>query len=129
MPHVLVLCEYGSLNGGERSLLAVLDGLCSARVTGCIAAAPSDGPLMAAFAERGVPVVGLDLHDALGRRFDLSVCRERIRAVVEAVKPDLIHANSLSMSRLSGPVASSLGCRVSATCGTSSRSRRRSSRT
>jgi glycosyltransferase involved in cell wall biosynthesis len=108
MPHVLVLCEYGSLNGGERSLLAVLGGLPAAGYR-MIAAAPTDGPLAAAFAERGVPVVGLDLHDTQGRRFELSVCRERIRAVVEAVKPDLIHANSLSMSRLSGPVAEQLG--------------------
>ncbi len=108
MPHVLVLCEYGSMNGGERSLLAVLDGL---RTTDyrMHAAAPAVGPLTAAFAERGVPVAKLDLHDTQGRRFELSVCRERIRAVVEAVKPDLIHANSLSMSRLTGPVAEQLG--------------------
>ncbi len=108
MSRVLVLCEYGSLNGGERSLLAVLGGLATA---GCRihATAPAVGPLSAALAERGVPVVALDLHDAQGRRCELSVCRERIRAVVEAVKPDLIHANSLSMSRLTGPVAEQLG--------------------
>ncbi len=108
MPRVLVLCEYGSLNGGERSLLAVLGGLLAAGYR-MIAAAPTDGPLAAEFAEHGVPVVGLDLHDRQGRRSEVSVCRERIRAVVEAVRPDLIHANSLSMSRLTGPVAEQLG--------------------
>ena len=76
MPHVLVLCEYGSLNGGERSLLAVLGGLLSEGYR-MIAAAPTDGPLAAEFAERGVPVVGLDLHDTQGRRFELRVCRFR----------------------------------------------------
>jgi len=96
------------MNGGERSLLAVLDGLRTAGYR-MHAAAPAVGPLTAAFVERGVPVVALDLHDTQGRRFELSVCRERIRAVVEAVKPDLIHANSLSMSRLTGPVAEQLG--------------------
>lgn len=108
MPHVLVLCEYGSLNGGERSLLAVLGGLQAAgyRIHVAVSAV---GPLTAAVVERGLPVVGLDLHDTQGRRFELSVCRERIRAVVEVVGPDLIHANSLSMSRLCGPVAEHLG--------------------
>jgi len=108
MAHVLLLCEYGSLNGGEHSLLAVLDGVRAAgyRLT---AAAPPTGPLAAAFAAREIPVVGLDLHDAQGRRLDLDICRQRIRGVVQAVGPDLIHANSLSMSRLSGPVAEQLG--------------------
>ena len=54
MPRVLVLCEYGSLNGGERSLLAVLGGLGAAGYQ-MHAAAPAVGPLAAAFAERGVP--------------------------------------------------------------------------
>lgn len=108
MAHVLLLCEYGSLNGGERSLLAVLEGVKAAgfRLT---AAAPPTGPLAAAFAERDVPVVGLDLHDAQGRRLDLDICRERIRGVIQTVQPELLHANSLSMSRLSGPVAEQLG--------------------
>lgn len=108
MAQVLLLCEYGSLNGGEHSLLAVVDGLRAAgyRLT---AAAPPDGPLAAAFALRGVPVAGLDLHDTQGRRVELNLCRQRIREVAQAVKPALIHANSLSMSRLSGPVAEQLG--------------------
>lgn len=108
MPHVLVLCEYASLNGGERSLLAVLDGLCAAGYQ-IHAAAPAAGPLVAAFAERGVRVVELDLHDALGRRFELSLCRDQLRAAIETLQPDLIHANSLAISRLAGPVAAELG--------------------
>jgi glycosyltransferase involved in cell wall biosynthesis len=108
VPHVLVLCEYASLNGGERSLLAVLDGLCAAGYQ-IHAAAPAAGPLVAAFAERGVRVVELDLHDALGRRFELSLCRDQLRAAIETLQPDLIHANSLAISRLAGPVAAELG--------------------
>lgn len=108
MPSVLVLCEYASLNGGERSLLAVLDGLCAAGYR-MHAAAPSAGPLVTAFAEHRIEVVGLDLHDALSRRYELNVCRERLRTAIKTVQPDLIHANSLSMSRLAGPVAAELG--------------------
>ena len=108
MAKVLVLCEYASLNGGERSLLAVLDGLRAAGQR-LHAAAPLDGPLAAALAQCGVAVHGLDLHDASGRRFALDVCRQRLRAVIETVQPDLVHANSLAMSRLSGPVVEELG--------------------
>lgn len=108
MAKVLVLCEYASLNGGERSLLALLDGLQAAghRLQ---AAAPAAGPLPEAFAARGIPVHELDLHDSAGRRFALEVCRQRLRAAIETAQPDLVHANSLAMSRLSGPVAAELG--------------------
>jgi glycosyltransferase involved in cell wall biosynthesis len=108
MPKVLVLCEYASLNGGERSLLALLDGLCAAGYQ-MHAAAPAAGPLAVEFEKRRIPLLPLALHDSLGRRFELHVCRERLRAVIEAVQPDLIHANSLAMSRLTGPVAAELG--------------------
>lgn len=104
MPNVLVLCEYGSLNGGERSLLAVVDGLRAAGYALQVAA-PAGGPLASVLSKHGIPVVPLDLHDAQGRRHDLSLCRRQIRAAIDAVRPDLVYANSLSMSRLSGPVA------------------------
>ena len=108
MRHVLVLCEYGSLNGGERSLLAVIGGVQAAGYQMHIAA-PSAGPLAAELTDRGIRVTELDLHDGQGRRFDLSVCRDQIRAAIKNVRPDLVHANSLSMSRLSGPVAAEFG--------------------
>lgn len=107
MPAVLVLCEYGSLNGGERSLLAVADGVRAAGYELQVAA-PAAGSLAAALAQRNLCVLPLDLHDAQGRRHNLDLCRQRIRATIRAVKPDLVHANSLSMSRLSGPVAAAL---------------------
>lgn len=108
-PRVLVLCEYASLNGGERSLLAGLDRLVPQLVDICVAA-PSQGPLAQALAARHWPHIPLDLHDPAGRRLDLAICRQRIAAIVASTRPDLIHANSLSMSRLSGPVA--VDCRL-----------------
>lgn len=107
MPRVLLLCEYGSLNGGERSLLAVLDGVRAAGYELHVAA-PAVGPLASALGEQHILVVPLDLHDARGRRHDLSLCRQQLLAAINAVRPDLVHANSLSMSRLSGPVAATL---------------------
>lgn len=106
--NVLVLCEYGSLNGGERSLLAVTGGLQAAGYE-LQAAAPAAGPLAAAFRQQHIPLMPLDLHDAQGRRLDLGLCRQRISAAIAVAKPDLVHANSLSMSRLSGPVVAALG--------------------
>lgn len=104
MPSVLFLCEYGSLNGGERSLLAVVDGVRAAGYELHVAA-PAAGPLASALGEQHIPVSPLDLHDVQGRRRDVSLCRRQILAAIEAVRPDLVHANSLSMSRLSGPLA------------------------
>jgi len=106
--HVLVLCEYRSLNGGERSLLAVTGGLRAAGYELQVAA-PAAGPLAGALLQQRISVMPLDLHDAQGRRLDIGLCRHRIRAAIDAAKPDLVHANSLSMSRLSGPVTAALG--------------------
>jgi glycosyltransferase involved in cell wall biosynthesis len=109
MTRVLIVCEYGSLNGGERSLLSVLDGLVEngfqLRITG-----PADGPLAGAVAK--VPdatYMPIELHGNDGRRLDLVTCRERLRAVITASGADLVHANSLSASRLAGPVVAELG--------------------
>ncbi len=54
MPKVLVLCEYGSLNGGEHSLLAVAAGVRAAGFQLQVAA-PAAGPLAAAFRAKAFP--------------------------------------------------------------------------
>ena len=105
-PTVLV-CEYPTLNGGERSLLAVADGVRGAGYE-LQAAAPAAGPLAAALARQRICVLPLDLHDSQGRRHPLDLCRQRIDAVIRAARPDLLHANSLSMSRLIGILRVSL---------------------
>jgi glycosyltransferase involved in cell wall biosynthesis len=105
---VLVVCEYASLNGGERSLLSVIDGVRSAGLDLCIAAPPT-GPLAEALTDLNVPLVPLVLHDNCGTRLSLDECRRRASAAIVETRPDLVHANSLSMSRLTGPVAADLG--------------------
>jgi glycosyltransferase involved in cell wall biosynthesis len=104
MPDVLVLCEYASLNGGERSLLTVLEHGLGSRFNVRVAA-PAAGPLAASLRTLGIPHVPLELHAREGHRLDLAECRCRLQRVLDAVRPDLLHANSLSMSRLSGPLA------------------------
>jgi glycosyltransferase involved in cell wall biosynthesis len=103
MAKVLVLCEYASLNGGERSLLTVLQhGLADhARIQ---VACPRHGPLAETLVRSGIAHRPLDLQAPHGARLPLAECRSRLRCLIDAVQPDLVHANSLAMSRLVGPV-------------------------
>lgn len=105
---MLIVCEYASLNGGEHSLLSVIDGVRSAGFEIYIAAPPT-GPLAEALTDHNVPLVPLVLHGDRGIRLSLEECRRRAGAAIAAARPDLLHANSLSMSRLTGPVTVDLG--------------------
>ncbi len=102
-PHILLLCEHPSLNGGEQSYLAVLPEVLSAgfRVT---VAAPA-GPVTAAFQQAHLETALLDLPPGSAPEQR----RARLSAVVQRVKPDVLHANSLAMSRLTGPLAEKMG--------------------
>jgi glycosyltransferase involved in cell wall biosynthesis len=103
MPRALVLCEFPTLNGGERSLLAVLPTLQAAGwiVDFCC---PPAGPLADALRAIGVEVVAAPRDDGDRRRETawLKILGERLRAHPY----DLVHANSLSMSVTTGPVSS-----------------------
>ncbi len=101
---VLLVCEYASLNGGERSLLVTLDLV---RRSGfeLLAAAPAHGPLADALAARSVELLPWDATSdrSLPRR------REQLAEILRHRRVDLLHANSLAMGRLSGPVAREAG--------------------
>lgn len=99
---VLLLCEYASLNGGERSILATLDQV---RREGfeVVAAAPPLGPLADAFRGCSVEIMPFGSADGLARR------REQLSEILRHRRFDLLHANSLAMGRLSGPVAVAAG--------------------
>ena len=108
MPKVLLLCEYPSLNGGERSMLATLGGVRSAGFS-IAAAAPPEGPLADALLAQGVEVLPFEAHDPARERRPQRRLRELLSRLLAQARPDLLHANSLSMGRLSGPVAAGLG--------------------
>lgn len=104
---VAVLFEYPTLNGGERSMLAVFDALAA---TECepIALAPRHGPLAEALQRRGVRHVPFEVRAADGTRLSRDrLCDDLIEAV-RGINPALVHANSLSMGRLTGAVAERL---------------------
>jgi glycosyltransferase involved in cell wall biosynthesis len=104
---VLWLFEYPTLHGGEHSLLATLPALRSAgfRIT---AAGPGAGPLADELASLDVPLDPIAWRGADGARRPLFELRGELAAMLRDRRPDLLHANSLSMGRLSGPVADDL---------------------
>lgn len=104
---VAVLFEYPSLNGGENSWLATLPAIRKSGIE-IVAIAPANGPLQERLRDEGMTV-----HDwqtfVNGKRAPQDKLRETLSTILNDCKPDLVHANSLSMSRLLGPVTSALG--------------------
>jgi len=107
MSEVFLLCEYPTLNGGERSMLATFDGLRAAGFTPCVIAPPK-GPLAETLVSIGVELLRFDFRAEDGCRRPQNILREHLAAILKRRRPDLLHANSLAMGRLSGPVASEL---------------------
>ena len=106
MPNVAILCEYSTLSGGERSMLATLPGL---RDSGFhITVFSPLGPLSHAVRLLGVEHEPIGLTSASGERLGLADVRDALRATLRRRPPDLLHANSLAMGRIAGPVAHEL---------------------
>lgn len=103
-----MLCEWPSLNGGEHSMLAVLDLLSGQGVRFAVAAPPA-GPLAEALQQRGIEVLPFDWRAPDGKRLPQAVLRERLERLLAARRPSLLHANSLSAAVMAGPVASGAG--------------------
>lgn len=105
---VLLLGEYGALNGGENSLLSVIPALQSFGWD-FTAAVPAPSEFADALAELDVDVRPLDLHNRSGTKKTQAEKRSLIRQRLLDAAPALVHCNSLSTSRLCGPVAAELG--------------------
>ena len=108
MPRLLILCEYPTLLGGERSMLSTLDMVAAAEFEVRVAAPPT-GALADVIRQRGVAHVPWRVRHDNGKRLPLDVLRERLAQLIESEQPDLVHANSLSTSRIAGPVVKNLG--------------------
>lgn len=101
MSRALVLCEFPSLNGGERSFLSTLPHLERAGWT-IDFACPPQGPLAEALRRRGNVVVPTpSLSDSASFRESLP---DIVHAALSARRYDLLHANSLSTAVLAGPI-------------------------
>jgi glycosyltransferase involved in cell wall biosynthesis len=105
---IAILCEYGTVTGGEHSLLAAMGHLRD-RVDASFLA-PPQGRLNALLAAHHWPLIPFDLRDADHQRRDASLAEDELIARVQQLQADLLHANSLSMGRLTGRVAHRLPC-------------------
>ncbi len=106
LPKLLLIGEFSSLNGGERSMLAIIPFLRSR--WSLSAAVPIDGEFATALRDSGVEIVEFNLKNVSGERLSLTEIRESLCKTIEAVSPQTIHAISLSTSRIAGPVAKQL---------------------
>lgn len=135
---ILIIAEYEILNGGERSLLAVLPYLKEAgwqmsvllpkdevfgatdvdrRLTESPGPAARSKPveqnaalnLNEALSTMEIPTIRLAKFDQQGNRLTQTEMRSQIAGQLIRDAPNLIHCNSLSTSRLCGPVARRLG--------------------
>ena len=102
-----ILCEYATVSGGERSLLAALsqiprDGF---QIT---VLAPPAGPFVDEMKQSSIRCQPIDLFDSSGHRLPRELALEALTKAIDATQPDLIHANSLSMGRLTGAAAGRL---------------------
>jgi glycosyltransferase involved in cell wall biosynthesis len=104
---VLLFFEYPTLNGGEFSLLAVLESLDQTEFE-FIAAVPTPGILTERLEQCGVQVIPLMLRNPNGQKRSLEKINAHLMELVTRMSPDLVHANSLSMGRMVGRIAAQL---------------------
>ncbi len=105
---VVVVCEYPTVLGGERSMLAVAPRLKAAGIV--LRAIVPAGKLAEAWARVGVDVVLWSAgRDDAARQRDRSRATDELVGILGRLGPQLVHANSLSMGRLVGPAARSCG--------------------
>ena len=108
MLHVAVLFEFPTLYGGEQSMLAVLRLLHTSTQMRFTAIAPPSGHLSDRLQFLGVPTVPFTVRSPSGTRRADSDLVSDLQSVVALLRPNILHANSLSMSRLIGRTGSQL---------------------
>ncbi len=89
-------------------MLSTLAGVQAAGFRVAVAAPPT-GLLAEELCRRGVECLPFEVRDAQGQRRPLEELRRSLADLLDCHRPDLLHANSLSMGRLSGPVARQQG--------------------
>lgn len=105
---VTILCEYSTMNGGERSLLASLQYLPAADWSPMFLC-PPDGALAETLKSCSVETTPFKMRDAHGAPRSREELRAELAERLRVLAPQLVHANSISTARLSGPVVAQLG--------------------
>ena len=102
MHRVAILIEYPTVNGGENSMLAVLQHLldrAESEFEFCVLG-PTQGAMPDRLSELGIPIEALNLFDEVGRRLPREQAIPRLLEAAKASGADLVHGNSLAMGRL-----------------------------
>ncbi|MEQ9410877.1 MAG: glycosyltransferase family 4 protein [Fuerstiella sp.] len=102
MPHVAVLFEFPTLNGGEQSMLAVLKRLRDSHNFRFTAIAPPDGSLADRLRQLQIPHVPLGFRGSDEIRRPAAEIQAELQAILLQLQPHILHANSLSMARMTG---------------------------
>lgn len=105
---VLVLAEYGWRNGGENSWIAVAKLLVD-RGWEFVVACPQQTELSNFLAAENIPTLEWEFNDERGVRKSQSLIRCELAGLIRETNPALVHGNSLSTARLTGPVTADLG--------------------
>jgi glycosyltransferase involved in cell wall biosynthesis len=105
---VLAVAEYGVLNGGERSFLAIAPRLIEMGWHLQVLV-PTNSEFEQALQAHRIPTLPLTKHDSGGQRKSLDEIRQQLADHFKSVQPTLIHCNSISTSRWCGPVTRNLG--------------------
>lgn len=103
--HVAVLFEFPTLNGGEHSMLSVLDALRSAGTFRFTALAPGTGLLADELSRRQISLREFSVRNNIGEKLSFDMIAQRLSGLLHELRPNILHANSLSMSRLTGQLS------------------------
>jgi len=106
MKRVAYLCEFSSINGGENSLLSFLQSTRS--VIEPIFLCPPDGPLAQRLQSLGYAQHDFCVFGEDGNRKSAELVSAELYALIDRIDVDIVHANSLSMSRVLGRIAESI---------------------
>ena len=98
--HVALLFEFPALNGGEHSMLTVLQQFAVDSVIRFTAIAPTHGALADQLKQLNIPLVPFTVRSTAGVKRDIADLTVELQAIVATLQPNILHANSLSMSRL-----------------------------
>jgi len=102
-----VVGEFGISNGGENSFLAIAPRLMKYGWE-MHAAVPPDTEFASALEACNIKTHPWSVHDPDGVRKSQEVVRKELAWLIGNVQPEILHFNSLSTSRIGGPVARQL---------------------
>lgn len=107
MPTILAICEYGTVSGGENSLMAGIP-LLAERGYPLEVLCPAESDLAERLTRLNVRTWPLVWRDAAEKTLPLEDRRKLLLETIQQIGPDIVHANSLSVSRVLGPLTDHL---------------------